>query len=98
MAAEYDGADALMAAITGEPLPEAARADAEFMAGHRAAAADVALLREQLSAIGDVLAAPPAGAPSPVTARSRPRAPRPARPVRRGRALGIAVGSLAAVV
>ncbi|MFE9131089.1 hypothetical protein ACFYOF_37685 [Streptomyces sp. NPDC007148] len=102
MAAEYDGADALMAAITGEPLPKAARADAEFMAGHRAAAADVALLREQLSAIGDVLAAPPAGAPSPVTApvtaRSRPRAPRPARPVRRGRALRIALGSLAAVV
>ncbi|KUJ37118.1 hypothetical protein AB0N87_31955 [Streptomyces sp. NPDC093228] len=98
MAAEYDGADALMAAITGEPLPEAARADAEFMAGHRAAVADVALLREQLSAIGDMLAAPLAGAHSPVTAPSRPRAPRPARPVRRGRALRIALGSLAAVV
>ncbi|MET8964880.1 hypothetical protein ABZX69_36320 [Streptomyces sp. NPDC004074] len=99
MAAEYDGVDALMAAITGEPLPDAARADAEFMAGHRAATADVALLREQLSAIGDVLAAPPAEDPSPVKAPSRrPRAPRPAGPVRRGRALRVALGTLAAAV
>ncbi|MGW9030021.1 hypothetical protein ACWGQ5_39175 [Streptomyces sp. NPDC055722] len=114
MAAEYDGADALMAAITGEPLPDAARADAEFMAGHRAALADVAVLREQLGIIGDALAAPPGEASSPaavrasrkdaapdeagrVTDRDIPHVPRPVRRARRGRALRIAFGSLAAV-
>ncbi|MGI5140000.1 MULTISPECIES: hypothetical protein [unclassified Streptomyces] len=114
MAAEYDGADALMAAITGEPLPDAARADAEFMAGHRAALADVAVLREQLGIIGDTLAAPPGEASSPAavrvsrtdaapdesgrgTDRDIPHVPRPVRPARRGRALRIAFGSLAAV-
>ncbi|PZH02124.1 hypothetical protein C1I97_21925 [Streptomyces sp. NTH33] len=56
MTAERDGADALMAAITGEPLPDEARADAAFLAGHRAAEADVALLRQQLGVIGDALA------------------------------------------
>lgn len=114
MAAEYDGADALMAAITGEPLPDAARADAEFMAGHRAALADVAVLREQLGIVGDALAAPPGEASSPAavrasrpvaapdesgrgTVRDIPHVPRPVRPARRGRALRIAFGSLAAV-
>jgi hypothetical protein len=113
VAAEYDGADALMAAITGEPLPDAARADAEFMAGHRAALADVAVLREQLGIIGDALAAPPGEASSPAavgasrtgapdesergTDRDIPHVPRPVRPARRGRALRIAFGSLAAV-
>ncbi|MGX9889051.1 hypothetical protein [Streptomyces sp. NPDC002276] len=56
---EYDGVDALMAAITGEPVPESARADAGFMAEHRSATADVALLREQLGLIGEALSAPP---------------------------------------
>ncbi|MFD0506295.1 hypothetical protein ACFQ0G_32605 [Streptomyces chiangmaiensis] len=98
MAAEYDGADALMVAITGEPLPGAARADAEFMAGHRAALDDVALLREQLTLIGEALAVPPAGTPSSVVTPSHHPAPRPAGPVRRRRALRIALGSLAAVV
>ncbi|MEU6368368.1 hypothetical protein ABZ876_22130 [Streptomyces sp. NPDC046931] len=98
MAADYDGVDALMAAVTGEPLPDAARSDAEFMVEHRAALADVALLREQLSVLGDALAAPPAEAPSRAAAPSRPFAPRPLRPVRRGRALRLAFGSLAAVV
>ncbi|MET7570222.1 hypothetical protein ABZT04_17210 [Streptomyces sp. NPDC005492] len=74
--AEYDGVDALMAAITDEPLPEAARADTVFMAEHRAASADVALLREQLGIIGETLAAP--RAPEPVI-RTRPaRRRRPA--------------------
>ncbi|AWW39554.1 hypothetical protein [Streptomyces cadmiisoli] len=50
--------DALLAAITGEPLPDEARADAAFMAEHGAAAADVALLREQLGIIGRALAEP----------------------------------------
>ncbi|WP_267971389.1 hypothetical protein [Streptomyces glomeratus] len=75
MAAEYDGVDALMAAITGEPLPDAARSDAEFMAGHRAALADVALLRKQLGVLGDALAAPSPEAPSPEA--PSPEAPSP---------------------
>ncbi|MEV0220246.1 hypothetical protein [Streptomyces sp. NPDC050704] len=56
--AEYEGLDALLAAITDEPLPEGARDDAEFMAEHRSAVSDVALLREQLVAIGNTLADP----------------------------------------
>ncbi|MGP4051731.1 hypothetical protein [Streptomyces sp. 2A115] len=57
--ADYEGssaADALLAAITDEPLPEGAHDNAEFMAEHRSAVADVALLREQLRAMGDTLA------------------------------------------
>ncbi|MFD4548908.1 hypothetical protein [Streptomyces sp. NPDC058466] len=57
--AEYAGnaaADALLAAITDEPLPEGAHEDAAFMAEHRSAMADVALLRRQLTAIGNTLA------------------------------------------
>lgn len=54
--AEYEGVDALLAAITDEPLPEGAHEDAEFMAEHRSAAADLALLRKQLALIGDTLA------------------------------------------
>lgn len=57
MAAEYDGVDALMAALTDDPLPEGALTDADFMAEHWSAAADVALLREQLGLIGGALAA-----------------------------------------
>ncbi|MEU7468290.1 hypothetical protein AB0A94_06970 [Streptomyces sp. NPDC044984] len=64
MAPEHSGADALMSAITGEPLPDEARADAAFRAEHRRAEADVVLLREQLGMIGDALA----GEPSPRTA------------------------------
>ncbi|MFJ8711970.1 hypothetical protein ACIRD9_01990 [Streptomyces violaceus] len=52
----YDGMDALMAAIVGDPVPEGARRDAGFMAAHRAAVTDVALLREQLTLMGDTLA------------------------------------------
>lgn len=55
----YDGSgglDALLAAITDEPLPAHARADDAFMAEHRAATADVALLREQLTLLGETLA------------------------------------------
>lgn len=57
--AEYEGsaaADALWAAITDEPLPEGAHDDPEFLAEHRSATADVALLREQLGLIGAALA------------------------------------------
>lgn len=54
--AEYEGVDALMAAITDAELPEGARDDIVFMAEHRSAAADVEVLREQLVVIGDALA------------------------------------------
>ncbi|MFJ8081171.1 hypothetical protein ACIQ6Y_11120 [Streptomyces sp. NPDC096205] len=73
------GSDPLMAVITGEPLPDEARTDAAFMAEHRAAEADVALLREQLGLLGHALGEPePEREPEP--------APAPARvPVRRRR-------------
>ncbi|MBE4739386.1 hypothetical protein [Streptomyces caniscabiei] len=54
----YAGMDALMAALLDEPLPEDALRDAEFVASHEAAVADLALLREQLGLIGDALATP----------------------------------------
>ncbi|MEU9958986.1 hypothetical protein [Streptomyces sp. NPDC050982] len=65
--AEYEGMDALMAALTDEPLPEDARDDAEFLAEHRSALADVALLREQLRIMGDTLAAGTPGTETPST-------------------------------
>jgi hypothetical protein len=65
---DYDGTDALMAALTGEELSDEARADAAFMTERREAEADLALLREQLTLIGDALAAetPPRPEPAPV--------------------------------
>ncbi|WP_217184571.1 hypothetical protein [Streptomyces sp. AC495_CC817] len=54
----YAGMDALMAALLDEPVPEDALRDAEYMASHEAAVADLALLREQLGLIGEALAAP----------------------------------------
>ncbi|MFE7889824.1 hypothetical protein [Streptomyces sp. NPDC057412] len=92
MSAEHDGADALMTAITGDPLPPGAREDAAFLAEHRAAEADLAVLREQLGVIGRALAEPPPAAPAPALAPVRPvRAP--ARP--RRRAFTLALGGLA---
>ncbi|MER5256056.1 hypothetical protein [Streptomyces sp. NPDC002855] len=56
---EYDGDhDALMLALTDEPLPEASRRDPEAVAEHAAAVADVALLREHLGVVGRTLSAP----------------------------------------
>ncbi|MFG1672132.1 hypothetical protein [Streptomyces sp. Y7] len=81
------GTDALMAAITGEPLSDAARADDAFLAEHAAAAADVALLREQLGIIGHALAEPPPPRPEPAPVRQPARA--------RRRILTVALGSLA---
>ncbi|MFI8187461.1 hypothetical protein ACIF8T_01395 [Streptomyces sp. NPDC085946] len=52
----YGGVDALMAALLDEPLPPQAARDPEFTAAHRAAAADVAVLRTQLGLIGEALA------------------------------------------
>jgi hypothetical protein len=78
-----DGPDPLMAVITGEPLPDAARADAAFMAAHRSAEADVALLREQLGLLGQALAGP---APEPAAKPVPEPAPKPVPvPVRRRR-------------
>ena len=92
---EHEGVDALMAAITDEPLPDAARADAGFMAEHAAATAEVALLREQLGIIGQALSAPPV--PEPVTRPVPSRLTFPAR--RRHPALRVlAYGTLATAV
>lgn len=70
-------ADALMAAILGEPLPPGS-----------AEAADVAVLREQLRTVGRVLSEPPPPPPGPAVpagpaapaSRRRPGAGRPPRP------------------
>ncbi|NUP22799.1 MAG: hypothetical protein HOZ81_43430 [Streptomyces sp.] len=86
-----------MAALTDEPLGDEARADAAFMAEHRSAAADVALLREQLEIIGHALAEPPA--PLPVPEPEHAPAPTPVRVRRpsrvRHRIRTVALGSLA---
>ncbi|MFK4100200.1 hypothetical protein ACI2L1_08985 [Streptomyces sp. NPDC019531] len=89
MTAEHDGLDALMAAITDEPLPESAADDPAFLAEHRSALADIALLREQLGIIGGALAEPaPAAKPVPV---------RPSRARRRARTLAFGTLAVAAV-
>ncbi|MER5430521.1 hypothetical protein [Streptomyces sp. NPDC002588] len=75
-AGEYGGMDALMAAVTGESLPEEALADRAYLAAHRSATADVALLREQLRVIADALTEPgeePASAVVRPLRRSRRR-------------------------
>ncbi|MFF5478394.1 hypothetical protein ACFY5C_13805 [Streptomyces sp. NPDC012935] len=87
------GVDALMAAITGEPLTDEARADAAFMAEHRSAAADVALLREQLGIIGHALTEPMPTSPAPEPAPEPTPVRQPART--RRRVFTVALGSLA---
>ncbi|MFJ6566130.1 hypothetical protein ACIQNU_01805 [Streptomyces sp. NPDC091292] len=87
----YD--DLLMLALTDEPLPQGAEADAATLAAHRAAVADIAELRVWIQQLGDTLAAPaPAPAPGP--------APVPVpRPRRRFRiALGVVVTACALAV
>ncbi|MDQ1070517.1 hypothetical protein [Streptomyces canus] len=93
MTAEHDGLDALMAAITDEPPPESAAADPAFLADHRSAQDDVALLREQLRIIAETLteAAPAA----------KPVALRPSRARHRARTFAfgtLAVAAVASVV
>ncbi|MBV7699246.1 hypothetical protein KWI83_27590 [Streptomyces sp. TRM70350] len=77
-----------MAVLTDEPLPDAARADAAFMAEHRSAAADVALLRQQLRLIGGALAEEAPEEPSEV-----PAPPVRVRPHRR-RHFALALGAV----
>ncbi|MEU0388330.1 hypothetical protein [Streptomyces chartreusis] len=83
------GADALMAAIMEEPLPDAALADE-----HRAAVADVALLRRHLRVLGDALAEP-----APVHDPVRTTGPAPVRPPRpRRRPFALALGAVGVAV
>ncbi|GGZ18164.1 hypothetical protein [Streptomyces poonensis] len=89
----YEGVDALMAAITDEPLPEGALDDPYVAAEHRAALADVALLREQLRLIGGTLA----DAPARTEAEVRPLPVRTATTTnRRRRPFALALRTLAA--
>ncbi len=90
----YEGVDALMAAITDEPLPEGALDDPRAAAEHRAALADVALLREQLGLIGDTLAEAPA-AHTEAEVRRLP-ARNPTAHSRRRRPFALALRTLAA--
>ncbi|GAA2663293.1 hypothetical protein [Streptomyces vastus] len=110
--AEYEGegdarTDALLAAITDEPLPQEALDDPEFMAEHRAALADVAALREQLLFMGEALAAEsersqaapvspgPAGVKAPGPAEVKAKPPKPAaRSWQPRRYAGLALGAL----
>ncbi|WP_055533952.1 hypothetical protein [Streptomyces graminilatus] len=98
MAAEYDGIDALMAALTDDPLPEEALTDADFMAEHWSAAADVALLREQLGLIGGALAHQEQEHTEPEPVRRPARIPVRERPYRRPlRTLALGVVGVTAV-
>ncbi|MFK4116661.1 MULTISPECIES: hypothetical protein [Streptomyces] len=76
------GRDPLSAVLGGEPLTDEERADPAFLAGHRAAAADVDLLRDQLALLADALTgdtpagdgtAPAPRSPAPVVELRRPR-------------------------
>lgn len=87
-AGEYGGMDALMAAVTGEPLTEEARRDPGFLAEHRAAEADVAVLKEQLTWLAEALTGERATENEAAPEESPRPAPRPSgvvRPVRAGR-------------
>ncbi|MFF3405993.1 hypothetical protein ACFYW8_07215 [Streptomyces sp. NPDC002742] len=74
--AEYEGVDALLAAITDAAPPEGARDDVVFMAEYRSAAADVDVLREQLVIIGDALADSGRQSESAHASSRKPRKPR----------------------
>ncbi|MEV6534062.1 hypothetical protein AB0M86_31415 [Streptomyces sp. NPDC051639] len=91
-------ADALWAAITGEPLPEGARDDPEAVAEHRSAVADLVVLREQLAAIGGALAEAGEETRPVRVPRQRPRRPAGAPRNRGRRPLAVVLGTLAAAV
>jgi hypothetical protein len=86
--------DALLAAITDEPLPQEALNDPEFMAEHRSAVADVAALREQLMVMGDTLAAESERSPADTVPVTTARPAKPARSWQPRRYAGLAVGAL----
>ncbi|MFD8420248.1 hypothetical protein [Streptomyces sp. NPDC059668] len=91
-------ADALWAAITGEPLPDGAHDDPDAVAEHRSAVADLTLLREQLAAIGGALAEAGEETRPVRVPRQRPRRPAGAPRKRGRRPLAVALGTLAAAV
>ncbi|MGW0795605.1 hypothetical protein [Streptomyces sp. NPDC002692] len=95
-----DGAagDALWAAIAGEPLPEGAREDPDAVAEHRSAVEDLALLREQLAAIGNALAEPGEEQGAVRVPRRRSRRPAGAPRKRGRRPPAAALGTLAVAV
>ncbi|GGW37275.1 hypothetical protein GCM10010503_11540 [Streptomyces lucensis JCM 4490] len=81
--AARDGMDALMAAITGEPLPEDARRDPAVLAEHRAAEADLAVLRGRLTWLAEALTGEtqaPASGEEPAPAQDPARAAERAAP------------------
>ncbi|MEV7196595.1 hypothetical protein AB0N81_33070 [Streptomyces sp. NPDC093510] len=80
--------DALMSAITGEPVSEEALRDPAFAAEHAAAVADIALLRERLGNVGEALAA--SAEPAEPVVPLRPRAGR--------RRVTVTLGAVAATV
>ncbi|MET8688190.1 hypothetical protein ABZV77_28685 [Streptomyces sp. NPDC004732] len=86
-------ADALMTAITDEPVPDEALHDPGFAAEHTAALADVEALRGHLAVLGETLAAPGPAREKPVPVR----APRPARR-RMAVAFGVAAATAAAAL
>ncbi|WP_328771570.1 hypothetical protein [Streptomyces sp. NBC_00286] len=89
--------DALLAAITDEPLSQEALDDPEFMAEHRLAVADVAALREQLMFMGEALAAesePSQAEPVPARTAKPAKPAKPARSWQPRRYAGLAVGAL----
>ncbi|SDK98980.1 hypothetical protein [Streptomyces indicus] len=85
----YDGDDLLMAAITGEEVPEEAARSAEY----REAVADLGQLRLVLRDLGEELAAEPAAAEEPEPTEPPVRA-EPVR-VRRRRMFAVAVRAVA---
>ncbi|MGX4695245.1 hypothetical protein [Streptomyces sp. JNUCC 63] len=88
--------DPLLAAILDEPLPRTAYCDADRMTEYRAARADLATLRRELTFIADALTAEEPAQPPGRGAAGHPQRPRPPRRARRGRA--VAVGGLAAAL
>ncbi|MWA11149.1 hypothetical protein [Streptomyces sp. BA2] len=97
---DHDGDhDALMLALTDEPVPGGAGQDPELAAEHAAAVADVALLREHIGVVGRALAAPERAAPERAAPEPGPVvAVRPAGVRRRymTMALGVAAATAAA--
>ncbi|GLX52398.1 hypothetical protein Shyhy01_53480 [Streptomyces hygroscopicus subsp. hygroscopicus] len=93
----YGGLDALMAAITGEPVPEEARRDPAFLAEHRAAEADVAVLRAGLGRLAAELDPPVPARPVRTARPVGNRVRRPFRVVSASLAAAAVLGLLAGI-